>query len=227
MDERHWWITSKILLTYQNNILVNPGFVEEFMTDSSTLDILNEYFQQEGPQIFFLYMDKNALETSNSKDVKLKLSSLILEDLNHISTIDNILGMYFLKKRKEEITITNIETEVLCGEMKLGAFPAYCDLLRNAVCPMLLSSTNIGTNVEGAVEYFNEVTKYSEILMEFSNGMETSEQILKIPKEHSIGDFRKNRQFALNPLILSEYEGIVVDWIEAIESVLLDNMDER
>lgn len=228
MDERHWWLTSKILQTFQTSIFVNPTLVEDFMTDSSTLGVLNQFFQQEGGPILFFYAVKDVLEDSNGNSLELKLSTLASNDLGVIPTIDNILGIYFVKKRREEITVNNIELEVLSGEIKQSLTSSYGNLVCNAMCPMVLSKADWGkVTVEDAIIYLNEVDRCAEMLVEFSNGAEIAEQILSIPDERSIGDFRKNRQFALNPLIISEYESFVSDWIQSIEMVLLDSMDER
>ena len=52
-------------------------------------------------------------------------------------------------------------------------------------------------------------------------------EILKIPKNHSVFDFKKNRMTSLSPQLVNEHEQIVTEWIISIENVLKGSLEER
>ena len=51
--------------------------------------------------------------------------------------------------------------------------------------------------------------------------------MLKQPENLIGSDFKQHRLAALDQQVISEYEGLVTDWIDTIEGILSDTSDER
>ena len=50
--------------------------------------------------------------------------------------------------------------------------------------------------------------------------------MLKQP-EHVLSDFKQQRAAALDPQFIQQYEELVSDWVNTIETILADTTDER
>jgi dynein heavy chain len=51
--------------------------------------------------------------------------------------------------------------------------------------------------------------------------------MLKQPENVILNDFKMQRQAALDTHLISQYEELVSDWMNTIESILNDTSDER
>ena len=51
--------------------------------------------------------------------------------------------------------------------------------------------------------------------------------MLKQPENVILNDFKMQRQAALDTQLISQYEELVSDWMNTIESILNDTSDER
>lgn len=51
--------------------------------------------------------------------------------------------------------------------------------------------------------------------------------MLKQPENVILNDFKMQRQAALDTNLISQYEELVSDWMNTIESILNDTSDER
>lgn len=51
--------------------------------------------------------------------------------------------------------------------------------------------------------------------------------MLKQPENVVLNDFKQQRASALDPALISQYEELVNDWMNTIETILNDTSDER
>jgi len=51
--------------------------------------------------------------------------------------------------------------------------------------------------------------------------------MLRQPENVVSNDFKQHRLAALDPVIIGEYEDLVTDWMNTIDTVLMDSSDER
>lgn len=51
--------------------------------------------------------------------------------------------------------------------------------------------------------------------------------MLKQPENIVLNDFKQQRAAALDPQLISQYEELVVQWMNTIEAILVDTSDER
>jgi len=101
-------------------------------------------------------------------------------------------------------------------------------LLSNVFTPILHAQKDWGQcNEEEQQHFLNQIDKYTNTLVEYANATIAPQQILKKPDCQVNTDFKQNRAAAVNPVILQEYENLVLDWITTIEGILIDGLEDR
>jgi hypothetical protein len=223
MDERHWWMTSKLLESFSNDELEGKSLVEEFMTTSSTVETINLFLNEDADKVLiFCTIQKNEKKCLTFGNSTL-LASILQDNDNHQAIV------YFLKRpRIHKVSTADVEQEILCGEIKQSAIISFCDLIQNNIMNIIQKNL-IGSNIsfQESKNFLSDMNKYAEMLIEFANAADIPQQILNIPKDQSIGSFRKSRQTTLNPTVIAEYESYLQGWMNSIEVLLTESMDER
>jgi len=223
MDERHWWMTSKLLESFSNDELEGKSLVEEFMTTSSTVETINLFLNEDADKVLiFCTIQKNEKKCLTFGNSTL-LASILQDNDNHQAIV------YFLKRpRIHKVSTADVEQEILCGEIKQSAIISFCDLIQNNIMNIIQKNL-IGSNIsfQESKNFLSDMNKYAEMLIEFANAADIPQQILNIPKDQSIGSFRKSRQTTLNPTVIAEYESYLQEWMNSIEVLLTESMDER
>uniref|UniRef100_A0A7M5WVD3 Uncharacterized protein n=2 Tax=Clytia hemisphaerica TaxID=252671 RepID=A0A7M5WVD3_9CNID len=221
MDERHWWITSKLLESFTKGVLEGKSVVEDFMTDGKTLKVIDKFFTDESDKvILFCIVDTNGKKSLAIADSGI-LSSLLQENV----TEDVVV--YFIKcPNVSTVTVTNVEQEIYCGEIKQSAIVSFRDLVQKNIMKFAQKHLKVSNvTVQESKSFLLEMNKYAEMLVEFSNAAEIPQQILNIPLEQSIGTFR-SRQTALSANVVAEYETYLQEWMQSIEHILMEHNSE-
>ena len=58
-------------------------------------------------------------------------------------------------------------------------------------------------------------------------GIDFDLQMLRQPENVVLNDFKQQRAAALDSQLISQYEELVVEWINTIEAIVNDTADER
>ncbi|ESP00408.1 hypothetical protein LOTGIDRAFT_173222 [Lottia gigantea] len=70
--------------------------------------------------------------------------------------------------------------------------------------------------------------KFVTALNETTASMHSSKQLmLKLPENIVLNDFKLQRAAALDSQIIGDYEELVTDWMNTIETIIVDTSDER
>ncbi|XP_048577711.1 dynein axonemal heavy chain 8 isoform X3 [Nematostella vectensis] len=225
MDERHWWFATKLQETFHIGALDNPTMLEDFMAEQTTLDYINDFLAPEGHTKLFFYSpkpDPNSLQTRKMcvTSTCAKLKEVMDEEA---------ICLYFIRSNVNRvIDPTQVEKEVYCGEIKENPLVHFSALLSEAFGPVLHAQKDWGQCTDEEHQHFlNQIDKYTNTLSEYANATVAPQQILKKPESQVTTDFKQNRAAAVNPVILQEYENLVLDWITTIENILTDGLEDR
>lgn len=225
MDERHWWITSKLLESFSNAISEGKRIIEDFMTSAQTIKTIDEFLNSENNKVLLFCITN---KDDGEKFLALGNASIMASLLQESDASDTVV--YFLKVRNiGTVNKLNVEQEINCGEIKQSAVISFRDLVQKNVMNLIqkhLSSEN-SIAVQESRSFLSDMSKYVEMLVEFSNASEIPQQVLNIPLDQSIGSFRKNRQNILNPSVIAEYESYLQEWMSSIEAILIENNAEE
>ena len=225
MDERHWWITSKLLESFSNGIFEGKKIIEDFMTSAKTIETIDSFLNTESNKVLLFCIakndGKNVLVLGNANII-----ASLLQENNGSDTV-----VYFLKTRNiETVSKINVEQEINCGEIKQSAVVSFRDLVQKNLMNLIqkhLSTSSTVVSLQESRSFLSDMGKYVDMLVEFSNATEIPQQVLNIPMDQSIGSFRKNRQNVLSPSVIAEYESYLQEWMSSIEAILIENNTEE
>lgn len=225
MDERHWWFATKLQETFHIGALDNPTMLEDFMAEQSTLDYINDFLAPEGHKKLFFTCPKPDPNSLTTRKMSVTSSCAKLKEVMD----ENAICLYFIRSDVNRvIDPTCVEKEVYCGEIKENPLVNFSSLLSEVFVPMLHAQKDWGQCSEEEQQHFlNQIDKYTNTLVEYANANIAPQQILKKPDCAVNTDFKQNRAAAVNPVILQEYETLVLDWISTIEGILIDGLEDR
>ncbi|OWF37572.1 Dynein heavy chain 5, axonemal [Mizuhopecten yessoensis] len=226
MDERHWWIAGKIQETFKIGGYDNPTLLEDFMTEEGTLTKINRFLKSSGPCRLFFYSEKPENATLSSRELYVTGTLAALKDVN----LDNVNILYFLRNRVDkDVDGHRMERDVFCGELKHNTIETLTALLSDVYLPLIKAQKEWGEcNNECQTNLTHSMDKFLTALNESTASMQTSKQLmLKQPENIILNDFKQQRAAALDPQLISQYEELVNDWMNTIETTLNDTSDER
>ncbi|CAH1799095.1 unnamed protein product [Owenia fusiformis] len=226
MDERHWWIAGKIQETFHIGGFDNPTLLEDFMCEEETLDMINQFLNEGGPCRLFFYTEKPESGQLSTRELHCidSLASMKSVDLENISVL------YFLRHSVDrEVDPLHMERDVFCGELKNNTIENLTSMLSDIFIPALKNQKDWGQcTSDSQMQLMYNMEKFQSSLQETNANAHAHKQLmLKQPENIVNNDFKQHRLAALDTQIISEYEGLLSDWISTIEAVLMDTSDER
>ena len=116
MDERHWWIASKVEQTFgiDKSSAADASFSETYFRRSDILDKMNSFLFAKGSNKLFFYTTRDRLYT---KDITC-CHSIFDEYALVNEPLDNIILLFFIRSdTSSDATISPIP-DIYCGEIK-------------------------------------------------------------------------------------------------------------
>ncbi|XP_052708586.1 uncharacterized protein LOC128183562 isoform X10 [Crassostrea angulata] len=226
MDERHWWIAGKIQETFKIGGYDNPTLLEDFMTEETTLNKINRFLKAGGPcRLFFSCAKADSGELS-TRELNVTGTLAALKDAD----LDKVNILYFLRNRVDkDVDTVRYERDIFCGELKHNTIETLVTLLSDVYNPLIKAQKEWGEcNMEGQTNLSHSMDKFLTALNESTASMHHSKQLmLKQPENIVLNDFKQHRAAALDAQLIGQYEELVTDWINTIETMLNDTSDER
>eukprot|EP00795_Rhopilema_esculentum_P017364 gene17364-8957_t len=231
MDERHWWIATKLQQTFKSDQLntLYANFVEDFLADQDIVENINEFISSSGSNklIFYCQKPNENDQEENHTDAKiavatsaLKLKDLVLDNSVCVVLIRTNIGL--------EIEPNAVEKEIFALELKQNTISSFSNLLSSAFLPFFRAQSDWGECYEhDVVEFLMQVDKYSSTLQEYAAIVTVPHHLLKRPNMHTVNELKQSRLLTLNPALINEYESLVQEWIHTIETLLSETLDER
>ncbi|XP_066278010.1 uncharacterized protein [Branchiostoma lanceolatum] len=224
MDERHWWIATKIQESFHIGGFDNPTLLEDFLCEPRTLELINQFLNPNGPAKIFCCCDKPQQGTLSTRDLFITTSLANLK-----VSVENTLILYFLRlKTNKEVDPVRMERDIFCGELKQSAAENLTLLLSHVFLPVLRAQKDWGQcSDDQASQCVHNLEKYLGVLSEYGASTSATQQLLKKPEILVSSDFKQYRAAAFDETIVGEYETLVSDWIMTIDSILADGSAEE
>ncbi|XP_052089132.1 uncharacterized protein LOC127725852 isoform X10 [Mytilus californianus] len=226
MDERHWWIAGKIQESFKIGGYDNPTLLEDFMTEQNNLNKINKFLKAGGPCRLFFYCEKLPEGELATSHLHVTGTLASLKDAN----LDQLNVLYFLRNRVDkDVDPTRMERDIFCGELKHNTMETLTSLLSEVYIPLIKAQKEWGEcNNESQNNLTHSMDKFLTALNESTASMASSKQLmLKQPENVILNDFKMQRQAALDTQLIGQYEELVTDWMNTIETILSDTSDER
>ena len=119
MDERHWWIASKVEQTFciDKTSTADASFTETFFRRPDVLDKINNFLFAKGSNKLFFYTTRDRLY---SKEI-ICCQSLVDEYGLINEPLDNIILLFFIRSDTSSDATISSESDIYCGEIKHAA----------------------------------------------------------------------------------------------------------
>lgn len=173
MDERHWWIASRIQESFMLGSLENPIHLEEFMCEENTLSKVNKFLKAGGPcRLFFYYEKSDSLV--NAREIHCTGNLATLKDVQ----LEKVTVLYFLRKSTEkDVDPTKMERDIFCGELKHNTIETLNSLLSDIYIPLIRAQKDWGQcDEESQTTLMHNMDKFVTALNETAASMTHSRQ---------------------------------------------------
>lgn len=229
MDERHWWIATKLQQTFKSDQLSSSNFAEDFLSDQDIVEEINEFIAADGSNKLIFY-GENALQNgkeSGDEVGKIQVSTSAVKLKEVLS--DNSVAVVFIRTSGDhEIEPSLVEKETFVLELKGNVLSVYSSLLNNAFLPFFKAQANWGECFNhDIVEFLLQADKCASVLQDCASVITVPHHLLKRPNMQTANELKQSRLLTVNHSIIAEYETLVQDWMQTIELLLCENLDER
>lgn len=235
MDERHWWFATKLQETFHFGGFDNPTLLEDFLTDPDVMDTINSFLGPGDPCKLFFYCDEPPPTRDGSRSTSASSRRLraALELSSEALNRGGKVCLYAVRSdTSREVEPGQMEKEVLCGEIRHSVLSSLAGLLCEAYNPLLHSQSDWGDCSEPAVASFLEnFDRQSSALLDAAFLSQTRRPVLPRPapelqlQQLSCGGGGGRAMLSMETV--GECEGLVSEWINCIDSLLMDVTDER
>jgi dynein heavy chain len=249
MDERHWWFASKLQETFHFGGYDNPMVLEDFLSESHVVDLINKFLSPGDPQKLFFYCDatppsSHCSPVPSSHEGELQSPSTgpsrQLHAVSHLTKdvlAQGCVCLYVLRKSIEtEVDASSMEKELYCGELKHSILSNMATLLSEAYSPILHAQINWKEcSDETVTNFLQSFSKISGSLSDSALKAQIYQPVLQRPS-HELRSFLIHGQDLQHrgpgagskfEDVIEECEALVVDWVGTVESLLIDATDER
>ena len=238
MDERHWWFASKLQETFHFGGYDNPTLLEDFLSESSVIDLINSFLAPGEPHKLFFYCDASVNDYKSDDPSATSPRQLrIVSQLSKDVVSQGCVCLYILRRDiGAEVDVTQMEKYLFCGELRHSVLSSLASLLTEVYTPLLHSQRNWGEcSEESVANFLQNFDKFSNSLLETAVQAQIHQTLLRRPGYDLRCDLAGqgqrvgggNRGITLLSEVLMECEALVSDWISTIESILLEATDER
>ena len=174
MDERHWWIAGKIQESFHIGGYDNPTLLEDFMCETGTLDMINDFLGAGGPCRLFFYCDRPESGVLSTRQLHITDSLATLKDV----CVEEITILYFLRHHvNTEVDATRMEKDVFCGELKGNTVDTLSSLLTEIYIPIFKAQRDWGhATQENQQVFMNNIDKFISTLVESTSNSQSSKQ---------------------------------------------------
>ena len=239
MDERHWWFAAKLQETFHFGGYDNPTLLEDFLSESHVIELINAFLAPGEPHKLFFYCDtpvSASPSTPLGDPIPLSRQLHILPQLSKDVLSEGCVCLYVLRRDTGgEVDVTQMERELFCGELRHSVLSSLASLLTEVYTPLLYSQRNWGEcSEESIINFLQSFDKFSNSLLETAIQAQVHHPLLRRPSQelryelagHQVSG-TGGRGIALLGEVLMECEALVSDWIGTIESILIEATDER
>jgi hypothetical protein len=116
MDERHWWIASKVEQAFciDKSSPADASFTESYFRRPDVLDKINSFLFAKGSNKLFFYTTRDRLY---SKDI-ICCQTIVDEYALVNEPLDNIILLFFIRSDTSSDATVSPASDIYCGEIK-------------------------------------------------------------------------------------------------------------
>lgn len=145
MDERHWWLATKIQESFGIGGYDNPTMLEDFMCQEDTMQAVNNFLAANGPCRIFFFCEKPSGGEMTSRNLNFTESLSKLKGMN----MDKIYILFFLRHNSaKEVDHQHFERDIMAGEIKRNAIEHITAMLSDIYLPSLRTQREWGQCTE-------------------------------------------------------------------------------
>lgn len=232
MDERNWWFASKLQETFHFSSYDNPSLLEDFLSDFEVAETIAKFLGPGEPRKLFFYCEEEEEENGRavSASRQLRVTSHVSKDIFS----GNKVCLYVLRKSTEgEIDESQLDRQLFCGELRHSVISSLSTLLKEAYAPLLRHQSNWGNCTDENITNFLETfERLSSAVSEYAVEELTHRAILQ-PLPVSLREVLQQQhhqnsgRLLVSPEVVELCEELLSDWIDTIDSLLLEATDER
>eukprot|EP01135_Chromosphaera_perkinsii_P007354 Nk52_evm2s805 gene=Nk52_evmTU2s805 len=239
MDERHWWIISKLQEAFSClNTSEIPSshyatIVENFIMQESVITLCNTFFQEIGPRmLIFQCKEATSIEEMNVELAAAGKTKLIsVSDGQDQIRFTEGKGFYFIRIIETEgIPVEGFEKNVMCGEIVPPVLSSFEMNLETIYLPMFRKDYKWGNCSPDSSNYFLQYAdKFATTITNTVGGINDKKITLRLPGSTSFSKIQKTSLTrTVPPDVLTQFEKCVEDWFRVIDGVLQkDNISKK
>jgi dynein heavy chain len=180
MDERHWWIATKVYETFGigGGSEGNPDVLEDFVRDERVYNMIGQFLAARGPCRLFFYCNKSADGNSVSGRTVHAVDSLAaIKD----TKLEDLCVLYMFRTNADtEVDASCIEKEIICGELKGNLIGNMTNILTEVYGSLFKAKSQWGKcSRESQSSLFHSLDKAVNSLSEAGVGSHHSKQAVR------------------------------------------------
>lgn len=166
MDERHWWVATKIQQTFKVGKTFQPEVFKSYLSQEKILDQLDKFFEVDSPKCLFVYRNRNSTKTSDI--TSLVLSTGTLSSVAESVAEKDLIVLYFIRKNTDNVIAeSSIYKEILCGEIKGNPLKIFSLKMSEIFLPFFKNSKTWSNYCEDRQKtLLQNIERCSEVLTE-------------------------------------------------------------
>ncbi|CAF3706798.1 unnamed protein product, partial [Rotaria sordida] len=229
MDERHWWVASKVEQTFgiDKTSTVDASFIESFFRRPDVLEKMNSFLFAKGSNKLFFYTTRDRLY---SKDITCCLT--IVDEYTLVNEpLDNIILLYFIRSDTSSDATIPPASDIYCGEIKHSAQMTSL-LYSQTLLPLFKKELTPNSN-----DSYNQTTTKAAIVAQMERHIDgisatchslqkDKNLLLKRVDAEMIGQLKQSSRSTADSPVIRNCEALVLSWISTIENVLQDIFGE-
>lgn len=230
MDERHYWFASKLQETFRFGGYDNPSLLEDFLSDFEVAETISRFLGPGEPGNLFFYCEEDSEEERRAPSAtsrQLHVTAHLRKDVLSKSKV----CLYVLRRSTDgDVDVTQLDKELYCGELRHSAISSLSALLSEAYAPLLRRQRNWGDCTNDNVSNFLQTfERLSSALSESAAEVLAHRVLLQEPPASLREALQQQHgsRFSISVEMVEDCEQLVTDWIDTIDSLLLETTDER
>ncbi|UJR24993.1 hypothetical protein I4U23_006354 [Adineta vaga] len=229
MDERHWWIASKVEQTFciDKTSSTDASFTETFFRRPDVLSKINSFLFAKGSNKLFFYTTRDNLY---AKEI-ICCNNIIDEYTLVNESLDNLILLFFIRSDTSSDATISPVSDIYSGEIK---HPTQMTSLLYSQTLLTLFKKELTANTQDS---YNQTTTKTSIITQMEKQIDgitatchslhkDKNLLLKRADAETLHQLKQTGRSTTDSPVIRNCETLVLSWITTIENVLQDIFGE-
>ncbi|CAF1032650.1 unnamed protein product [Adineta ricciae] len=225
MDERHWWIASKVEQTFciDKTSSTDASFTETFFRRPDVLSKINSFLCAKGSNKLFFYTTRDNLY---AKEI-ICCNNIVDEYVLVNEPLDNLVLLFFIRSDTSSDATISPASDIYCGEIK---HPTQMTSLLYSQTLLPLFKKELSTNTHDS---YNQTSTKTAIVTQMEKQIDginatchslhkDKNLLLKRADAETLHQLKQTARSTTDSPVIRNCETLVLSWITTIENVLQD-----